>query len=223
MESDRFDRLAKSLASVDTRRGLLRLVLSSPLAAGLATRFEAASGQSGNGAIGRVGHATRSAMIPATKNQRQRQRQRRRQRRQDQNPGDLGAGKCVPLLQICVPLVGNPCCDANASCVVSAAGDIAGAPDYACRDNSTTDCASDAECQAWFSNPDVVCRENIGGSLCPPVRRGEANRVRRCCAPKACNDASQCFHGLCCKPWIGPTTCCAAGQFCNRFGGCLAG
>ena len=53
---------------------------------------------------------------------------------------DEGAGTCVPLLQVCVPLVGNPCCDANASCVMSAAGDVAGLPDFACRDNSTTDC-----------------------------------------------------------------------------------
>ena len=34
MEADRFDRLVKSLASVDTRRGLLRVLLSVPLAAG---------------------------------------------------------------------------------------------------------------------------------------------------------------------------------------------
>ena len=51
MEADRFDRLVKSLASVDTRRGLLRVLLSVPLVAGLGTRLEAASGQSGNGAI----------------------------------------------------------------------------------------------------------------------------------------------------------------------------
>jgi len=59
MESDRFDRLVKSLALVDTRCGLLRLLLSGPLAAGLATQLEEASGQ---GATGRwsagVGAAT---------------------------------------------------------------------------------------------------------------------------------------------------------------------
>jgi hypothetical protein len=51
MESDRFDRLVKFLASVDTRRGLLRLLLSGPLAPDLATRREEASGQGVNGAM----------------------------------------------------------------------------------------------------------------------------------------------------------------------------
>jgi hypothetical protein len=49
MESDRFDRLVKFLASVDTRRGLLRLLLSGPLAPDLATRREEASGQGQRG------------------------------------------------------------------------------------------------------------------------------------------------------------------------------
>jgi hypothetical protein len=136
---------------------------------------------------------------------------------------DAGAGTCVPLLQVCVPLVGNPCCDANASCVMSAAGDVTGLPDFACRDNSTTDCTSDAECHARFANSDVVCRENIGGSLCPPVPHGQENRVRHCCAPKACDTASECFSNLCCKPFVGLNTCCAIGQFCNRIGGCFTG
>ena len=122
----------------------------------------------------------------------------------------------MPLLQVCVPLIGNPCCDANASCVMSAAGDIAGAPDFACRDNSTTDCTSDAECHARFPNPDVVCRENIGGTFCP-------KGIGRCCAPKACGNPNVCFSNLCCKPFIGPNTCCAIGQFCNRLGGCFTG
>jgi hypothetical protein len=137
--------------------------------------------------------------------------------------GTTPEGKCVPLLQACVPLVGNPCCDANASCVESAAGDIAGAPDFACRDNSPTDCTSDAACQARFPNPDVVCRENIGGSFCPPVPTGQAERVRHCCAPKACGNSNECFSNLCCEPFIGPNTCCAIGQFCNRLGGCFTG
>ena len=49
MESDRFDRLVKSLASADTRRGLLLLLPSGLLAAGLATRREEASGQGATG------------------------------------------------------------------------------------------------------------------------------------------------------------------------------
>jgi hypothetical protein len=51
MESDRFDRLVKSLALVDTRRGPLRLLPSGPLAAGLANRREEASGQGVNGTM----------------------------------------------------------------------------------------------------------------------------------------------------------------------------
>jgi hypothetical protein len=50
MESDRFDRHVKSLAA-DTRRDLLPLLLSGPLAPGLATRREEASGQGVNGAM----------------------------------------------------------------------------------------------------------------------------------------------------------------------------
>ena len=49
MESDRFDRLVKFLASVDTRRGPLRLLPSGPLAASLANRREEASGQGATG------------------------------------------------------------------------------------------------------------------------------------------------------------------------------
>jgi hypothetical protein len=48
MESDRFDRHVKSLAA-DTRRDLLPLLLSGPLAPGLATRREEASGQGQRG------------------------------------------------------------------------------------------------------------------------------------------------------------------------------
>jgi hypothetical protein len=66
MEPFRFDRLVKSLASVDRRRGLLRLLLRGPPAAGLATRREEASGQGVNGAkVGRGGYGgIRSGVCP---------------------------------------------------------------------------------------------------------------------------------------------------------------
>jgi hypothetical protein len=66
MESDRFDRLVKSLVSSDTRRGLLRLLLSR---AGGGSRDPARGGEraGGNGAmVGRGGHGgIRSGMTPA--------------------------------------------------------------------------------------------------------------------------------------------------------------
>lgn len=43
MDFERFDRLSITLASVDTRRALLRLVLALPLSAGLASRLQEAS------------------------------------------------------------------------------------------------------------------------------------------------------------------------------------
>ena len=71
MESDRFDRLVNSLASVDTRRGPLRLLTSGPLAAGLTTRHEEASGPGSNGAMvgGGRGQLRRHqhGMTPATR------------------------------------------------------------------------------------------------------------------------------------------------------------
>jgi hypothetical protein len=70
MESDRFDRLVKSLASVDTRRGLLRLLLSGSLAAGLATgtRRRAGRGATGRRSAAGGGHgASRSGMTLKTR------------------------------------------------------------------------------------------------------------------------------------------------------------
>jgi hypothetical protein len=71
MESDRFDRLVKFLASVDTRRGPLRLLPSGPLAAGLANRREEASGHRATGrwsaGVGGGYGAISTGMTPATR------------------------------------------------------------------------------------------------------------------------------------------------------------
>jgi hypothetical protein len=229
MEADRFDRLVKSLASGDTRRGLLRVLLSVPLVAGLGTRLEVASGQSGNGAIvggggGRRRHRQKRHDPGDAKDRRQRQRQRRRRKNRRDDSGGVGApaaSTCVPLLQVCVPLIGNPCCDANASCVVSDAGSRAGAPDFACRDRTGT-CTSDAQCQGRFPNagPDIVCGENTGGIWCPKGVPGTA----RCCRRRDCSRTNPCQDGACCGlgGLGGQEVCCASGQDCVPVLGCFA-
>lgn len=201
MESHQFDRLAKSLISGDTRRGLLRFLLGGSLAVGLATQLEEASGKK------RHDHGKAKD-----------RRQRRRKKRQRRQAGS--ANRCVPLHQVCVPLVGNPCCDKNASCVVSAAGANAEIPDFACRDNSTVACTSDAQCQARFpdAGPDIVCRENTNGIWCPEGIPGTS----RCCGRRDCSATNRCQGGACCGLGIGTgEVCCASGQECISFLGCF--
>ena len=116
MESDRFDRLVKSLASVDTRRGLLRLLPSGPLAAGLATRREEASGQGVNGAMvsGGRGRPRRHQKRhdPGDKKDRRHRKRQREDRRDDSGGvGDPSVGQtCVPLDQLCNPYSPIRCC-----------------------------------------------------------------------------------------------------------------
>src|SRR3954452_6505505 len=60
MDFERFDRLSITLASVDTRRALLRLVLALPLSAGLASRLlEGSAHGQRNGATVGEGHHRR--------------------------------------------------------------------------------------------------------------------------------------------------------------------
>jgi hypothetical protein len=194
MESKQFDQLVTALHAHDTRRVLLRILLSSALAVSVGTHFEEVSGK------------TRKSS---------RRKKRRRQ-------AAATASTCVPLHQTCVPLVGSPCCDQNASCVVSQAGSTAGLPDSACRDTSTPTCTSDAECQARFpkAGPDIACRDNIGGSFCPKGVPGTGH----CCGRRNCSATNPCQGGICCGlgGLGGHEVCCAPGQECLPFLGCTA-
>jgi hypothetical protein len=236
MEADRFDRLVKTLAA-DTRRGLLRVLLSVPLVAGLGTWIEEASGQSGNGLIvggsgGRRRRRRKRHDPGDKKDRRQRKRQRQRRREDRDAPGGFtdapGGSECVPLHQICCPLTVltpfcNPCCDVNAECAVSDAGSKGGAPDYTCRDKCTTQCTSDAECQARFprSGPNIVCGENTDGIWCPRGIPGTG----RCCRRRFCPGGRGCLGDVACcglGGLGGEEVCCAANQTCEPVLGCFA-
>lgn len=213
MDPRRFDQLARSLARHASRRGVLGVLLGGALGGG-AMRATAKPAHARDQPTFLICHNGKTLQLPAPA------------AKAHLAHGDTagpcgsveGSGTCVPLLQVCVPLVGKPCCDAAAACVVSDAGAAAGIPDFACRDTGAA-CTSDAACHARYANPDVVCRPNDGGGFCRKGIPGDAS----CCAPNACAESGDCFHGLCCKPFIGPITCCAAGQFCNRLGGCFTG
>ena len=215
MDQIRFDSLAKILGSRSTRRVALVALL-----AGLGGAGNAGAAKHGKGKKSRgqpkflVCHNGQTLALPA------RAAKAHLAHGDAQGPcSGPGTGTCVPLHQVCVPKIGNPCCDKNAACVVSDAGARAGIPDYACRD-TTAVCTSDAECQARFpdAGPDIVCGENTGGIWCQSGVSGTS----KCCRRRACSRTNPCQGGSCCGLGINTKeVCCAADQDCIPFAGCF--
>jgi hypothetical protein len=110
---------------------------------------------------------------------------------------------CTPLENLCVPIVGRPCCP-HAPC--SKIIPTKNLSPTACQSN---ECASDAQCAGWFPRQDVYCEKD-------PFKCN--NWRASCCLRKTCRNNDDCPHSLrCC---LG--SCCVRGQVCTPTG-CYGG
>jgi hypothetical protein len=103
---------------------------------------------------------------------------------------------CLSPGQVCVPLIGTPCCP-GAECQPTAAPTL-----FKCQSG----CETDEECQQRFNSKAFIC--GIDLVTCPL-------HLGKCCINRPCSLDVQCpeIGNTCCPPRLG--VCCAPWQECS--------
>jgi predicted outer membrane repeat protein len=192
MDVELFDRLTKALATLGTRRGLLRLVATLPVAGTLLTGLEAVVQGQGNGAVVRRGRRRRRRKKrhdPGDDKRRNNDKRKEKRKDKDAPPPAAGpsgcspestaqtcAGRCGTVTNACGwPVACAPCtcdppcgacetCDSDLTCQSCALCCAGSCVDGACCDNAQCTAADPTEpiCDA-----DHTCVACSSGNPCP--------------------------------------------------------
>jgi hypothetical protein len=196
MDAETFDRLSRSLTQGRTRRGLITLLASLPLAGAFATL------------LGEEAAANRPGQNRRNKNQRQsgNNKDNRKGKRNDQ--GQNKPGPCTPNGSACRQ--GSDCCSNNCFNFVCAA------TASQCGNTTCTPTAGGC-CQGMccFSPANqcnlanLCCAPNCAGRQCGPDGCGGSGTCGSCGDGSTCNVQT----GQCCKAHLQP--CDSTGQCCS--------
>lgn len=191
MDSARFDRLARTLAAAGTRRTLIQLLTTVPLAGALAFLEEDVEGRGSGAGIGGGGGRRRRRKRRQHRESRQRRRDRRRKAKRKGKNADPSLPPpppdCIPLTACAAPrncgTIDNGCGTGLLTC-----GGPCGGRTPICVNNVCTACSAAnpcPECQICNDNGECVADATNERTCCGPANSGMRCQAGACAAATA--------------------------------------